>query len=285
MPFTEKRILVTNIQRFSLHDGPGIRTTVFLKGCSLRCPWCCNPENLTDTIQYYVKDGKRGKYGEYYTIDKLYVEIIKDLPFYGSCLPKAKTNSLENMPGGVTFSGGECILQIFQLLPLITRLNSKHVHVAVETCLFVPRRYLLASIQVVDLFYVDIKILNQAKCRVMIQGDLPLYLSNLDLLMSTGKPVVFRIPVIGGFTDDDENIGEIAKLIGKYTANNLSNLLKIELIKEHTLGVQKYESLSFCNKGYDVPKYRGVTDIVMENIRQLLIEKTQNTIPIEICTV
>lgn len=83
-------MIITNIQKFSLHDGPGIRTTVFMKGCSLCCPWCSNPENLKSFIEYYIKDGKRGIYGKEYTVEEVFNEVIKDKPFYGD-------------NGGVTF--------------------------------------------------------------------------------------------------------------------------------------------------------------------------------------
>lgn len=79
-------IILTNIQRFSLHDGPGIRTTVFLKGCSLQCPWCSNPENLKPYLQVYVKDGVLGVYGKYYTQEGLLHECLKDKAFYNGKL-------------------------------------------------------------------------------------------------------------------------------------------------------------------------------------------------------
>ena len=79
--FTSK-VMITNIQRFSLHDGPGIRTTVFLKGCSLRCPWCCNPENIKPDTQKYIKDDIEKFYGTEMTLKELYDEIIKDKDFY-----------------------------------------------------------------------------------------------------------------------------------------------------------------------------------------------------------
>ena len=76
------KILVTDIQRFSFHDGTGIRTTVFLKGCSIRCPWCSNPENLEPAIQRYIKDGNEGLYGRWYSSAELYQEVIRDKEFY-----------------------------------------------------------------------------------------------------------------------------------------------------------------------------------------------------------
>ena len=83
----DEHILITNIQRFSLHDGPGIRTTVFCKGCSLRCPWCANPENLEPRSEDYVKDGVPGTYGRYISCEELLQEVMKDEMFYRQCAP------------------------------------------------------------------------------------------------------------------------------------------------------------------------------------------------------
>lgn len=223
----EKIILVTNIQRFSLHDGPGIRTTVFLKGCSLRCPWCSNPENLSHNVEEYIKDGMKGRYGKWYSVKELYDEVMKDVVFY-------------EIEGGVTFSGGETLLQARQLKPLWSLLKDEknlmgqEVHMAVETCLFVPEEYLLMAIRYIDLFYVDIKILDKGKCREILHGDLSLYEKNIKTLMDSYKPVVLRIPVISGYTDKIDNRSLVADMVKDCI--NMGNILKIELIKEHNLG-------------------------------------------------
>ena len=99
----KEKILISNIQRFSLQDGPGIRTTLFLKGCNLRCPWCANPENLENNIKKIVKDNREYIFGYYMEVEKLKEELIKDKSYY----------ELNN--GGVTFSGGEPLLQFKKL--------------------------------------------------------------------------------------------------------------------------------------------------------------------------
>ena len=104
-------ILISNIQRFSLHDGPGIRTTVFLKGCTLKCPWCANPENiLYKSEAYQTENGRAGVYGQWTTSDELYGEVMKDAVFYAQ-------------GGGVTYSGGEPLMQARPLLPLMEKLK------------------------------------------------------------------------------------------------------------------------------------------------------------------
>lgn len=282
------KILLTNIQRFSLHDGPGIRTTVFLKGCSLRCPWCSNPENFLPIPQNYVKNGKIGTYGFYLSADELYTEIIKDKSFYIGDINDfsiTQLNQLEHLPGGVTFSGGECLLQARQLLPLLKRLNKEHIHTAIETCLFVPKSFLEIAIKYIDFFYVDVKILEMKSCQYYLHGKLNLYLNNLDILFHTKKPIVLRVPVIGEYTDSIENRKKIIELIDRYVKKESANLLKIELIKEHNLGISKYQSLNACNEGYEIPKYKGVSDELMKQYKQEIIDRVGKSVFVDICII
>lgn len=266
---TMNNILLTNIQRFSLHDGPGIRTTVFLKGCSLRCPWCSNPENLLPTPQDYIKDGLPGTYGKSYSPGDLIKECLKDLAFYEGKLPTpdlwniTDADSIELLPGGITFSGGEALLQMEALVPVINALHEKQVHVAVETCLFVPAQLLNLALEHIDFFYVDMKILSPDRCKSVEHGNLELYLSNLDQLFTwrstdgKRKPVVIRVPVIGSYTDNVHNRRAVHDLISKYR----ESILKIELIKEHNLGESKYRSLNMTMD------YHGVEDSLMEEYK------------------
>lgn len=266
------KIIVTNIQRFSLHDGPGIRTTVFLKGCPLRCPWCSNPENLTSKPQRYVKNGVTGTYGKYYSCDELYNEVVKDKTFYDlNYRDGLKQPYLDNLPGGVTFSGGEALMQIDKLEPLLKRLNLDNIHTAVETSLYVPERLLDIAIRYIDLFYVDVKILDFNKCNRILNGNLDLYLKNLNTLFSLSLPIVIRIPVIGGWTDDQEDRQKVLDLLAEYRP------LKVELIKEHSLGTGKYESLNI-----PVPGYKGVSDKLMQ---KYYAEIAQLGLDVEICMI
>ena len=282
----EKKILVTKIQRFSLHDGPGIRTTIFLKGCSVRCPWCCNPENLLNTQQYYVKDGVKEVYGVYYEVNYLYEEIMKDEIFYTDSdvdYDIRNSSDISRLPGGITFSGGEPLLQMEPLQPLLYLLDQRHIHMAVETSLFVPWRDLCLAMEYINFFYIDVKILDQGLCEKYIGGDLELFFQNLYSLADTGKPMVIRIPVIGGYTEDSGNRKKMADLICDLLTRG--NILKVELLKEHNLGLDKYRSLIVCNAGYSLPKYKGISDDVMELYRKELIDRIENRIPVEICRV
>lgn len=265
----KKQVLITNIQRFSLHDGPGIRTTVFCKGCSLCCPWCANPENLEARPEAYIKDGKPGIYGRFLSCDELYDEVMKDEIFYRQ---RGKGEGLEAMSGGVTYSGGEALLQADSLEPLFQRLKDAGVHQCVETCLIVPADRLELALRYMDLFYVDVKILDRKRCKSVLHGDLELYLDNVKTLFAARKPVVFRVPVIGGYTDSEENMRAIAELIRQYPP------LKVELIKEHNLGQSKYVSL-----GKEPLDLHTVTDEAMERFKCEIGKKTG--VPAEICKV
>lgn len=267
--------IVTNIQRFSLHDGPGIRTTIFLKGCSLQCPWCSNPENIQPRMEDFIKDGCKGIYGRYWTCEEIYDYVLKDRLFYASSNRKhykiSSKKELDDLPGGVTFSGGEPLLQSLQLMPLFQQLKQEKIHMSVETCLFVSKDKLELAIKYIDLFYVDIKILDQDKCSRILHGNLNLYLNNLDILFGAGCPVIFRIPVIGSYTDDVLNQTEILHLLENYRP------LKVELIKEHNLGNSKYKTL-----GREVPKYTGVDEVTMTNY---LKQIERYGLPAEICKI
>lgn len=288
----EKNILLTNIQRFSLHDGPGIRTTVFLKGCSIHCPWCSNPENLLHREQRYVKMDHNGKveekgiYGKWYSPDELYSEVIKDKAFYGSCNANSATY-LDSLPGGVTFSGGECMLQMKELDPMLQRLNDEQIHTIVETSLFCSSVQLSIAIKHIDLFYVDIKVLNDDLCSSSLGGRIELYKNNLVTLLNSGKPVVFRLPVIGGYTDSEENRKAVVELI-ESKAKSYSNLLKIEILKEHNLGTNKYQSLIDGGNEIMLPEYNGVSDELMGQYKIEIEEGLRiigSSIPVEICKI
>lgn len=275
-------ILVTRIQRFSLQDGPGIRTTVFLKGCSVCCPWCCNPENIEMREQGYIKDGRKGIYGRWYNEKELYGEIIKDEAFYGKKLDDysvEKYEQLRLLPGGVTFSGGEPLTQLGKMIGLCRTLRNDRIHIAIETSLFVPEKEVRNAISIIDLFYVDVKILDNSKCRQILKGNLEQYKQNFSIIMESRKPVVLRIPVIKGYTDDLKN----RKLMSEFISKANGNIIKIELLKEHNLGLSKYESLIDAQERVKKPEYRGLDDSEIEEYRGEL--QIGVSIPIEICKI
>lgn len=221
------KVRLSNIQRFCLHDGTGIRTTIFLKGCNLRCPWCANPENLEyEKTKYINKNtGETGFFGKDVEALELYEEIIKDKEYY-------KINN-----GGVTFSGGEPLLQIKALEPLLEKLKKEEINMCIETALQVPSELLKIAIKYIDKFIIDIKILNKEKCKNILNGDIELYKKNLEILQENDKIGIFRIPLINEYTLLPENIEKIIELLKKFPAE------KIEIFKVHNLAESKYESI------------------------------------------
>lgn len=236
-------LLITNIQRFSLHDGPGIRTTVFLKGCSLHCPWCSNPEN----IEFNINKQDVNFQGEWWRIDDLYQEVMKDRIYYD-------TN------GGVTFSGGEALLWMKKLVPLLDRLKNEGIHQCVETALFVPTSLTKIALNYIDLFYVDIKILDEFYCKSIIGGDINEYLNNLSILYESKANIVFRIPLISPYTSSKKNVQDIVNLVSSFKNP------QVELILGHNLAEKKYLAL---NKSmYYAPQ---ISNAEVEEIRQFFL--------------
>ncbi len=203
------KVKITDIQHFSLHDGAGIRTTVFLKGCNLKCPWCANPECISSKIE--------NGFGRYISLNELESEILKDEPYY-------KTG------GGVTFSGGEALLQIKDLEPLLKKLN---INICFETALFVDGNLVKIANEYADELIVDIKMLNPENTKHVLGGNINVFLSNLEFLDL--NKVTFRIPVTKYSIEDTL---EICDLIKKYPPK------KIEIFKLHNLAKRKYEILN-----------------------------------------
>ena len=234
-------VIITNIQRFCLHDGPGIRTTVFLKGCNLKCPWCSNPENISFDIQEYNHNGYRGIYGKEISLDELENEILKDLNYY-------KTG------GGVTFSGGEALLQFDKLEPLLINLKEKKINICVETALTVPEKYIDIALKYVDEFIIDIKIIDERN-DYKINGNSKLFLSNIKNIFNSKMNIVFRMPIVPKYTYTDENISRILKVLKDYKPDC------VEIFKIHNLGKSKYDSLSLPYFNFDEISDEKMTEL------------------------
>lgn len=228
------KVRITDIQHFSLHDGPGIRTTVFLKGCNLKCPWCANPECISLKIE--------NDFGYDISLNDLEKEILKDESFY-------KTG------GGVTFSGGEPLLQIKYLEPLLKSLKDKHINICFETALFVNENLLNIAKVYADEFIVDIKMLDPENTKNVLGGDIDVYLNNLKSLNL--NKTIFRLPVTE-FSLNDEDL--ILDLLNKYKPK------KLEIFKLHNLAKRKYGLLG--KEFY----YKEVGDSEIEDFKDKLNE-------------
>ena len=247
------KVRYTNIQRFSLNDGPGIRTTVFFKGCNLRCPWCANPENIDYQLTPYINENENGVFGQDIEVLELYEKIIKDKPFY----------ELNN--GGVTFSGGEPLLQIKALEPLLQKLKKEKINMCIETALQVPSELVEIAVNYIDEFIVDIKILDEDECKIVLNGNIDLYKKNLEILIQNAQIDIFRIPLVNEYTLKEKNIESIVELLKKYKAK------KVEIFKIHNLAESKYKSINKEMKQFSSIEDSKVED-VYNKIKKLNIE-------------
>lgn len=214
-------ITVTNIQRFCLQDGPGIRTTVFLKGCPLNCPWCSNPENISFQIEKSVNN--QIIFGKKVDVNELYEKIIKDKTYYQN-------------EGGVTFSGGEPLMQIEQLEDLLKKLKDSNISIAMETTCVVPKKYIELALKYVDYFLIDIKILDKEN-EHKINTNSQKFIENIENLIKNDAIISFRIPIVKGYTYTFKNIKIIRDLLVKW------NIKSIEMFPVHNLGESKYSQL------------------------------------------
>lgn len=237
-------VRITNIQRFCLHDGPGIRTTVFLKGCSLHCPWCANPENIHYEVQIWQDPvtGETGAYGYEITLEALYKELIHDRDYF-----------LEG--GGITFSGGEPLLQIDRYEPLLKKLKEEKIHLAVETALFVKHSCVETALKYFDWWYVDMKILLSNQCERILGGRVEQYRENLSLVAHNTPNLHIRIPCCHGFTDTPENICCILETL------QIIGIEGVELLEVHHLGEKKRVSLGWPDGCFSRENRQAVTSI------------------------
>ena len=264
-----KKGTIFNIQKMSIHDGPGIRTTVFFKGCPLNCLWCSNPESQKvekevacfqsrcvtcgycaevcpkglieaqppfeitnreecDLCEICVKEcctNAKKVVGEDYTVDELLKEILKDKSFYDSS------------GGGVTFSGGEPLVQSAFLKEILTACRENGVHTAIETTGMTDTETLLETAELLDLVFYDVKHMDDETHREITGASNEKILSNLAALAKVHHNIVVRIPVIPGINDSVENLQETAE----YAAS--LEISTIELLPYHNLGEVKYGQL------------------------------------------
>jgi pyruvate formate lyase activating enzyme len=265
-----------NIQRFSVHDGPGIRTTVFFKGCNLKCKWCHNPESIAKENQiefypekcigcgacfevcpngvHYLDDNQEHRMdrskcngcllcaqscfanaligvGQKVEVSALLQSILEDKPYY------------DNSTGGVTFSGGEAMLQIDYLEEILGRCKAEKIHTAVDTAGCVPWNYFERILPVTDLFLYDMKAADPVPHKLLTGVDNQRILSNLNRISEAGKKIWIRIPLIPGQNDDQ--IEGIAQILSPL------NIAKVEVMAYHKLGNSKYAALGIKNELLD----------------------------------
>ena len=238
---------IFDVQRFSVHDGPGIRTIVFLKGCRLRCRWCCNPESQEWDIQKMIINGEQKIVGEDTTVERVIAEVVKDEAFY------------RRSGGGLTLSGGEAMCQPDFAIDLCRAAHDYGINTAIETTAAVPEDVVARVIPHIDYVLMDIKHMNSDKHKAFTGKGNEQILSNARYIAKNAHDLTIRVPVIPGFNDTSEEISAIAKF-----ANSLPSVTRLHLLPYHRLGQNKYDGLG---RKYD---FENVATIPDEKMSYLL---------------
>lgn len=223
--------ILFNIQKFSLHDGPGIRTVVFLKGCPLRCKWCANPESQQSEPQLMGAEEK----GQRLSVEEVVRVCLQDRDFY------------DESGGGVTLSGGEPLSQPDFARALLEALGEQGIHRAIETTGFTNESDFLSILPLTELLLFDVKHWDGAKHKQGTGVDNRLILRNLRAALRAGKDVLPRIPVIPGFNDGPADAEGFAHLLTGL------GLKRVQLLPFHQFGESKYAGLGMRYAYADVP--------------------------------
>jgi pyruvate formate lyase activating enzyme len=268
--------LITEIQRFSLQDGPGIRSTVFVKGCPLKCPWCHNPETQSMNREFYYYAERCTHCGRCaavcptgasqmliashrkseMTLDR--AKCAQCMKCVDACLSGARAvigqvlsiNDIVkevlsdrlfygNSGGGVTISGGEPLLFHEFTFALAKELKKESVRVAIETCCFQRWDKIEPLLDVIDLFIVDIKSFDYEKHRVIIGWPLSPILLNIARLITAGARVRIHLPIIPNFNDNETHFSRCLDFIGKLSGK----LDGVDILPYHVYGEKKYDFL------------------------------------------
>ena len=227
MDFLKTTGRIFDVQRYSIHDGPGIRTILFLKGCILRCRWCCNPESQEFAIQKMIVQGEEKIIGRDVTVEEMLQVVEKDRAYY------------YRSGGGMTLSGGECLCQPEFARDLLHGAKERGIHTAIESMAGMPWENIQMVLPYLDLYLMDIKHTNPEKHKAFTGRSNERMLENARKTALSGMTrLVIRVPVIPGFNDTVEEIQGIARF-----AATLPGVDKIHLLPYHRLGQDKYTGL------------------------------------------
>lgn len=217
---------IFDIQKFSIHDGPGIRTIVFLKGCILRCRWCCNPESQNYGIETMKVSGKDKIIGKDVTVGEVLEEVMKDIRYY------------KRSGGGLTLSGGEALLQPDFSCTLLEAARENGINTAIESTACVGYDIIERFLPHLDLCMLDIKHTDSTKHREFTGLPNGLILENARKIAKSGQNLIIRVPVIPGFNHTPDEVRQIAEF-----AKSLPGVKELHLLPYHRLGRDKYEGL------------------------------------------
>jgi pyruvate formate lyase activating enzyme len=253
----DERGLIAQIQGSSFVDGPGIRTTIFLKGCPLRCLWCCNPEMQEDYPEkniLFPKKGTKEVFGKWSTIDEVMEIIQKDIPYY------------QVSQGGVTIGGGEPTYQPLYVSKLIKRCKELSIHTALDTCGYTVNKQATESLEEADLLLYDVKNIDPLEHKRNTGVSSDKILENLRRMVELKKKIIIRIPLIPGYTDNMENILRIGDFLASLGQNSIS---EVDLLPYNQGGIIKYDMLG---RKYPLSMdLRHQSDEYLQELRQILM--------------
>ncbi len=227
--------IIFKIKKYAIHDGPGIRTTIFLKGCQLDCWWCHNPEGKMSNPQVMKADnspgGRSEVVGKKMSADEVIFEIEKDIIFY------------DESQGGVTFSGGEPLLQAQFLLAMLKACREKEIHTVVDTSGYAPAEIFVEICNMIDFVLFDLKLMDDEMHRRYTGVSNKKILKNLETLSGLNTPHHIRFPLIPGITDTDENVLSVAEFV-----RALGSVSRIDILPMHRIADGKYRRLGMQSK-------------------------------------
>ncbi len=218
---------IFDIQRYSIHDGGGIRTIVFLKGCPLRCKWCCNPEGQHYNVEKMTLGGKEKIVGQDVTVGEIIDIVERDRIYY------------RRSGGGLTLSGGESLTQPDFAVALLKTAKERGINTAMESTGFADFSVISRYLPYLDLYLMDIKHMNSAKHKEFTSQPNELILENARKITDAGTRLIVRTPVIPTFNATKEEIGEIAKF-----ASSLKGVTQMHILPYHRIGTDKYKGLN-----------------------------------------
>lgn len=251
---------IFDIKRYAIHDGQGIRTTVFFKGCSLRCHWCHNPESqsfdfntMEQTLRMGGREFKENKIVGYRTTPaELLAELLKDYVFF------------EESGGGVTFSGGEPLMQPDFLLECLKLCKANRIQTCVDTAGVAPAECLDEICRYTDTFLYDIKTADPDKFARYVGEGYSLVWEHLRRIVENGNEIILRIPIIPGVNDTREELLKIIALL-----QSVPSLRRVNLLPFHRTGSDKYKRLGMT---YDMGGVQGLTDADLTEFKALFTQ-------------